>query len=332
MRRTAIIILFAVALAFMGGVMLSRRIQPRLVPSPTPEPSLRQAPPTGSMQMADDASQKTHRTNEAVEQPTFTDEDFESHIAQLRRAYPMDGMTVVVEAPFVVVGNEAPAKVRRRAAVTVRWATQHFRKDFFRRDPDHIITLWLLGDAESYAVITQAVTGRAPTTPYGFYLQSKAALVMNIATGSGTLVHEMFHAFVSTNFPDMPPWVNEGLASLYEQCGERDGQIVGYTNWRLAGLKKAIHTGKTLPLKDLCSLSAEQFYGRGSGIHYAQARYLFYYLQEQGLLRTFYTAFEADRREDPSGYATLLKTLDVDDADAFLQQWQKWCLGLKFPG
>ena len=66
------------------------------------------------------------------------------------------------------------------------------------------------------------------------------ALVMNIATGGGTLVHEIVHPFVAANFPDCPAWFNEGLGSLYEQCGEEDGQIHGYTNWRLPGLQAAI--------------------------------------------------------------------------------------------
>lgn len=264
--------------------------------------------------------------------PEFTDADYAQHIRTLRQTYPMKDMTVAVEPPFVVVGNQAPEKVNRWAAGTIRWATKQYRKDYFAYDPDHIITIWLLGDAKTYAAITQAVSGREPTTPYGFYLRHKAALVMNIATGGGTLVHEMFHAFVSTNFPTMPPWLNEGLASLYEQCGDRDGQIVGYTNWRLAGLKKAIAGHKTLSFKDLCSLDIPTFYGRGSGVHYAQARYLCYYLQEKGLLRTFYRGFQANRFKDPTGYTTLLKTLEIDDADAFLSDWQTWCLKLEFNG
>ena len=53
--------------------------------------------------------------------------------------------------------------------------------------------------------------------------------MMNIGTGGGTLVHEIVHPFVAANFPHCPPWFNEGLGSLYEQCGEEDGRIHGYT-------------------------------------------------------------------------------------------------------
>ena len=56
---------------------------------------------------------------------------------------------------------------------------------------------------------------------------------MNIATGGGTLVHELVHPYVEADFPGAPPWLNEGLGSLFEQSDERDGYIVGLTNWRL---------------------------------------------------------------------------------------------------
>ena len=46
---------------------------------------------------------------------------------------------------------------------------------------------------------------------------------MNIATGGGTLVHEIVHPFVEANFPGCPTWFNEGLGSLYEQSAERKG-------------------------------------------------------------------------------------------------------------
>jgi hypothetical protein len=75
-----------------------------------------------------------------------------------------------------------------------------------------------------------------PTTPYGYYSSTHKALVMNISTGGGTLVHEIVHPFIEANFPNCPAWLNEGLGSLYEQCGEVDGHIHGYTNWRLPGI------------------------------------------------------------------------------------------------
>ena len=39
---------------------------------------------------------------------------------------------------------------------------------------------------------------------------------MNSATALGTLSHELVHPYMETNFPNVPSWFNEGLASLYE--------------------------------------------------------------------------------------------------------------------
>jgi hypothetical protein len=154
---------------------------------------------------------------------------------------------------------------------------------------------------------------------------------MNIATGGGTLVHEMVHAYVEANFPDCPAWFNEGLGSLFEQSDERDGHIVGLTNWRLAGLQQAIRRGSVVPLHELVSTTSEQFYDDTRGTHYAAARYLLRDLQERWLLRKFYSDFRAARATDPTGWATLVAVLGNRDMTAFEKQWHESVLALRFP-
>jgi hypothetical protein len=154
---------------------------------------------------------------------------------------------------------------------------------------------------------------------------------MNIATGGGTLVHEIVHPFMEANFPDCPAWFNEGLGSLYEQCGDRDGRIWGRTNWRLAGLQRAIRAGNIQSLETLCNTTSVEFYTDAHGINYAQARYLCYYLQEQGLLGRFYRKFRVNVTRDPSGYTTLQEILGRPDMAAFQERWQMFVLGLRFP-
>jgi hypothetical protein len=74
-----------------------------------------------------------------------------------------------------------------------------------------------------------------------------------------------------------------------------------------------------------------QFYAdEHVGINYAQARYLMLYLQEQGLLRTYYRRFRDGAKEDPSGLKTLKQVLKVEDLESFDKQWQKWVLTLRF--
>ncbi|MCA9247855.1 MAG: hypothetical protein KDA42_12085 [Planctomycetales bacterium] len=257
--------------------------------------------------------------------------DYDEHIRQLQRRLADEELHYVVEAPFVVVGNGSEAEVRRWATGTIRWAVDRLKASYFEREPTRILTIWLLKDKASYERLNQKLFGKKPGTPFGYYSSHDDALVMNISTGGGTLVHEIVHPFVEANFRDCPAWFNEGLGSLYEQCGDREGKITGYTNWRLAGLQRAIRADAVPTFRTLCATSNAEFYHADPGTNYAQARYLCYYLQERGLLRAFYRRFHQNHRRDPSGYASLVAVLGNPDMEEFESDWRKFVLKLKFP-
>lgn len=301
----------------------------------------------------------------------FTDADYAQRVMALKRKAP-EGFAIVVQKPFVVLGDEPLAQVRRHAVGTVQWAVDRLKQDYFENDPDALIDIWLFKDRESYDKHTQEIFGDAPDTPFGYFSYRHQALIMNIDTGTGTLVHEIVHPFIAANFPDCPAWFNEGLASLYEQCGEYRGRIWGRTNWRLAGLQNAIRPPpppqserapdaipsaaapdgipprngdaavpqeirerKPLPtFKQLCGTSTNEFYGEDPGSNYAHARYLCYYLQQQGRLQEYYRRFRRNVRSDPSGYETLKSVLEIKDEEGmakFEEAWKAWVLKLRYP-
>ena len=70
------------------------------------------------------------------------------------------------------------------------------------------------------------------------------------------------------------------------------------------------------------------FYGDTRGVNYAQARYLLYYLQQQGVLFTFYKQFHANHKTDPTGYETLKSVLRESDMDQFQRKWARYTLDL----
>jgi len=276
----------------------------------------------------------THSASEsaAIAFPTdlgsFTKADFDLHIVQLKKRLPSGDFTVVVQPPFVVVGDEPSEVVKQRAEDTVKWAVDKLKQDFFAEDPKEILDIWLFKDAASYERHARLIFNDKPTTPYGYYSRSHKALIMNIATGGGTLVHEIVHPFMEANFPACPPWLNEGLGSLYEQCGEENGHIHGFVNWRLPGLQTAIKARQAPEFKTLLAMDNKTFYGDGSGINYAQSRYLCYYLQEKGLLVRFYKRFRAQQKSDPSGFQTLKAVLAERDMEQFKRKWERYVLGL----
>lgn len=260
----------------------------------------------------------------------FTPAAYAQHVMALRERMPQ-GFSLVVAPPFVVVGDQRAEVVRGHAENTVEWAVAKLKQDFFDADPKEILDVWLFGGKKSYDTHTRAIFHDKPNTPYGYYSSAHKALIMNINTGGGTLVHEIVHPFVEADFPDAPAWLNEGLGSLFEQCGERDGHIVGFPNWRLPGLQEAIGRHVVPSFKELTSTTTKQFYDEDPGTNYAQARYLSYYLQEQGLLVRFYKEFRANHAADPTGFATLQKVLGERDMDAFKARWEQWVMRLSFP-
>ncbi len=277
---------------------------------------------------ADDTDTDTGSAETEAPKP-ITDEQYQQRVAHLRKQLG-DGYTVVLSKPFVVVGDEPAAVVQRRAQRTVGWAVKRLKEAYFTKDPDRIITVWLFKDKASYESHCEKLFNIEPTTPFGFYSPGNDALVMNIATGGGTLVHEIVHPLVEANFPECPAWFNEGLGSLYEQSGERNKRIVGFTNWRLPGLQKAIRAKKLPTFKSLCSTTTHEFYRQDPGTNYGQARYLCYYLQEKGLLRRYYRAFHKNHEDDPTGYDTLVTVLGERDMAAFQKRWEAWVLKLEF--
>ncbi len=154
-------------------------------------------------------------------------------------------------------------------------------------------------------------------------------MVMNVSTGTGTLVHELTHALIAPDFPKVPGWFNEGLASLYEQCSLGPDTITGHENWRLPALQRAIKADKLRSLEAL--INDPKFYRQDLvGLNYAQARYLMFYLQEKGLLKQYYTSFRDGSKDDPTGLETLKKLVAPRKLEDFEKEWRAWVLTLRF--
>jgi hypothetical protein len=228
--------------------------------------------------------------------------------------------------PFLVIGDESPARLEHHAQ-TVEWTVGHLKKEFKMREPANIIDVWLLGSRDSYVDNAMRLFGMPPRSPYGYFVAQQQALIMNIGTGGGTLVHELVHPFIAASFPSAPAWFNEGLASLYEAVREKDGQFWGVPNWRVVGLKRAIRAGKLPSFETMTGDSDAGFYTSNTG--YAQARYLLFYLQEKGFLHRYYDQFSAGVTADPTGYKTLVRVLGSPDMTRFQKQWQAWALALE---
>jgi hypothetical protein len=264
-----------------------------------------------------------------TQESTPTLADVVQRVMTLKEKLP-DSFTVVWEKPFLVIGDETPAKVRERSTTLVRHTRDLLLKDFFTTSPSHIQEVWILKDKASYERYSKEWFNTIPDTPYGYYLNEQRALVMNIKPGYGTLTHELVHPFMEEAWKDAPPWLNEGLASLFEQPAEEKGHMVGHVNWRLPGLLDDFKHNEVLSFQKLAHLSNDEFYSDGPGDHYAQARYLCYWLQEKGLLIKLVRRAQELKDKDPTGWDALREVLG-DDPEAAFKEWEKFVKGLSYP-
>lgn len=240
-------------------------------------------------------------------------------------------LSVIVSPPFVVAGDGGERKLRGYVAGTIQSAADALHKKLFDARPTEPTLILLFESDEPYRRLARQWFGDADVTRYGYYRHRDNTMLMNVGTGTGTLVHELTHALIRPDFPDVPDWFNEGLGSLFEQCTLAGGEIRGLANWRLPALQRAIRQDKLRPIAAL--LADDDFYGDAHvGMNYAHARYLLMYLQDHDKLPAFYRQFRDGHATDPTGVATLKATVAPRSMEAFEKQWRAWVLTLRFQG
>lgn len=240
------------------------------------------------------------------------------------------GYTIEPLEDLFVVATNADRPMLERCKGTVRRAYRALTRTYFEKKPDRPLSVYLFRDKTSYEDYTvRHYKADKPSTPFGFYWPSERKLVMNIDTGTGTLVHEMVHPLLAADFPEAPVWFNEGLASLYEQCQfEDEDRIRGLVNWRLPALQTALAGHRLISLVDLTALPTDKFYD-DTRLPYAEARYLCMYLQEQGRLVDFYKRFRSNAAaadpaaRDRTGDATLVEVTG-ESLTGLEKKWLAW--------
>ena len=267
---------------------------------------------------------------EPATRPTV-DEQCWRLVARWRGRFEDERFTCVVAPPFVVAGDGGRQRLNGYVDHTIRAADEALRRKFFdRARPREPVLILLFESAESYERLAKKWLGDEPSTPYGYYRHDNI-MVMNVGTGTGTLVHELVHALIRPDFSGVPHWFNEGLGSLFEQCTLADNDIRGLTNWRLPALQRAIRAKKLRPLKEL--IESDDFYGdKHAGMNYAQARYLLMYLQERGKLAEYYAKFRAGHDQDKTGLKTLEQMIGAGTLEEWEREWRQWVVELKFGG
>ena len=131
------------------------------------------------------------------------------------------------------------------------------------------------------------------------------------------------------DYPAMPEWFDEGLASLHEQCefSDEQTQLIGISNWRGQLLLSALDRNQLPPLSTL--VEQVRIDTRREALTYAYARYFCLYLQQKRLLSPFYRKLRTSQEYDGTGGQTLKQLLNINDLSDIDEDFRLWLTGFR---
>jgi hypothetical protein len=153
------------------------------------------------------------------------------------------------------------------------------------REPDKIITVYLMNDKQSLMQVAKESHGLTlPVSNIGYsYLNDLSVLGISNNNSIGTIYHELFHIVIRTDLGDIPGWLDEGIACLYST-----------SSWEGNMLQ-----GKSVPtLAEIITNNWSEFSKNESNsicdvaLNYALSHHFAIYLQENNLLRKTVQAFK----------------------------------------
>lgn len=221
----------------------------------------------------------------------------------------------------------------KRVGESLEEYLRFFVSEYGMRPPSSLITVYFARDLAQLHDLARTLHGvdLAPGS-IGYSFPADQSMV-GWADGRayGTFAHELFHVMVRNNFGDIPPFLDEGMAALYEVSRFEGSRAVGVNNWRGDILNRS--WAERPKIRDLVQMNRSAFddigglsdrpvAGQNQAATHATARYLMLYLQERDELLPVYKAFLTRRVNDrPAAQAVLLlesvlgRSLDAVDAD-----------------
>jgi hypothetical protein len=203
--------------------------------------------------------------------------------------------------------------------------------------PPRLITVYLAENGAEMREIAERVHGIGVSpSSIGYSFRDDLSMV-RIIPGEiyGTLAHELFHLLVRRDFGDVPPWLDEGMAALYEVSQvQADGEVRGLPNWRGDVLRTVWFARPSVA--ELVGADWQAFEAQigesdpvRQAANHATARYFVLYLQDHGLLGDVYRAFRARdaaaERGEPAAQAVQriesVTGMPVDQLDARFAAW-----------
>ena len=225
---------------------------------------------------------------------------------------------------------------------------------------EHYVTIYLLPDSYQVAERAMELHGldvSGATLGYA-YADDLSLIAFVPGQATGTVLHELFHLMVRSDYGNIPQWLDEGIASLYEVSVTDGAFYWGVDNWRGQVLQRlwddyrptveqlvrsdwylfddpaqaeAIEASEQNPDE---LIFREEESARQAAMM-AFARYFALYLQDQGKLRDVFEKMQSndllkvlDREVDPRDHAVAVvqASLGIQNLDQIDQAFADWFL------
>jgi hypothetical protein len=208
------------------------------------------------------------------------------------------GFEVVAVGRFIIAsasgqkGSELEA-IGRHLEATMRF----FIDEYAMPPPEYLVTVYLTPSPHDLRRLADRVHGLELTSASIGYSFHHDFSIAGVASGvhSGILKHELFHLMVRNHFGDIPPWLDEGMAALYEVSHPVGERMLGLQNWR-GDLLQSFWEMRP-DLRELLQMDWRRFDAQGAprerqAVIHATARYFALFLQERGELTSLYRALQ----------------------------------------
>lgn len=170
-------------------------------------------------------------------------------------------------------------------------------RQFDLEAPPQLIVVYLVSDGDGMVELARKIHGLSVSkSSYGYSYAADSSIVVKRSGGRGTFGHEVFHALLDHGFCDAPPWLNEGMASLFEEYATaQDGSIRGTyrsSHWRMDYLPRntdgEVVLEQLIPIDQVIRMDWQTFDASGDRERAQRnqlvAKMFAMYLQEEGLL------------------------------------------------
>jgi len=251
----------------------------------------------------------------------------------------------IVRPPFVLAGDLSEAELQTKFEAAIQPGCEALLADYFRQLPQRPVLVLMFTTEASYRTAAEQLFFDRDVSRFGYYKPGRQAILVNLAEGDGALFHELTHVLMDADFPNAPPWLQEGLATLYEAVevggGEPGADVFDspaiedsavtprggraprpVLNWRAAILRLARDENRLPSVQQF--IRAASFRGPNEALDYAYARCFCLFLHQRGVLSRYYASLRERAKTDPTGERTLLEVCAVRDWESMDLAFRAW--------